>query len=250
MSDADNRFEQVVNEDAEPRRLNLIAMVLDRSGSMAPVMDEAIGAFNDQIRTTREATEDQPIDVLVSLVTFASEVDEPVYWNVPLHQVNEFTKADYIPGGWTAMRDAVGFTIDRLKQHPDIDDENTTVLVVIISDGAENNSREYSPEALAERVNACQDTNRWTFVYEGANQDLAKVSQATRIAKGNMLGFDATVQGMQQSGMLRQQSVTSYYRGVGTGEVTCSTNFYNQTGGTGRALDIQDNMRYTGDTED
>lgn len=227
MTDAENRFEQIVNEDVEARKTNFVAMVLDRSSSMHSIRDEAVGAFNEQIRTIREATEGQNIDVVVGLVTFSNRVDEPVFWNLPLHDVPELRPEDYIPSGMTAMRDGVGFTIDRLKEFSNINDEDTSVLVVVISDGHENNSREYSSEMLANRIKECQDTGRWTFVYEGANQDLSVVSAETNIPTLNTLSFDASASGMGQSRGIRRLATNRYYRSCAVG-ATQSRNFYDR----------------------
>lgn len=233
MTDADNRFEQIANDsdetEAEDRRTNFLVMVLDRSSSMSSLRQQAIEAFNSQLSTIRETTQGQPIDVLVSLVTFSDTVDPPTYWCVPLSEIAELTPETYVPNGMTAMRDGVGSAISRLSRHELIDSPNSSVLVVVISDGKENHSIEFTPQQLADLITEKQNTGRWTFVYEGANQDLTEVAEDTGIYLGNTLGFDASVQGMDTSRLLRREATQRYYTMASTapvGAAVASADFY------------------------
>lgn len=226
MTDTEQRWDDVVNEDNQLERTNFLVLVLDRSSSMASLRAEAIGAFNEQLKTVREATEDTNVNVLVSLVTFAGRVDTPELWCTPLHQVLDLTEDNYVPQGMTAMYDAVGYTIQELQEHPLINDENSSVLVVVISDGHENSSREFDSPKLAAIIKEMQDSGRWTFAYEGANQDLAVVSMNIGINRGSTLSFVADAVGMAISGQIRQEASRQYYSNVSKGLATQSTSFY------------------------
>jgi uncharacterized protein YegL len=233
MTDVEQRWDDVVNEEEDPRKTNFLVMVLDRSGSMNPIRDEAIGAFNDQIRQVMESTEGQNIDVLVSLVTFSGSVDEPEHWCVPLHNVSNLVQSDFVPGGMTAMYDAVGFTINKLNEHPLINDPDSSVLIVTISDGYENSSRNFTSESLATMVKEMQDSGRWTFAYEGANQDLAEVQASTGFNIGSTMSFDANVQGMAASTLTRSRASQAYYTSAiaaPAGEAFASESFYSPDG--------------------
>jgi len=231
MTDAETRWDDVVNEDNAPeeevvRRRNYVAMVLDRSSSMSSIRQETIDAFNEQIRTIRETVEEQPIDVFVSLVTFADFVDDPVFWNIPLSDVADLNLDTYAPNGMTAMVDGVASTIERLSEIETIDDDNTSVLVVVLSDGAENHSRRYSSEQLAAMVTEKQNTGRWTFVYEGANQDLTEVSKGTTIPVANTLSFTADTAGVRGMSTSRQRATANYFNDIAGGVATASASFY------------------------
>ena len=177
--------------------VNRVAIVLDESGSMDPMRKEAIDAFNDQIKTIKAGGEKQ--ETTVSLVKFNTEVPEPVFWELPVENVRRITTRDYRPNGMTALLDAIGLTIDRLAALPDAEDSNTSFLVIIISDGEENNSKEFSHAAIAERIENLEKTERWTFVFLGANQDMLKVAQNFKITMMNVAEFQACPVGVRDA---------------------------------------------------
>lgn len=204
---------------------NYLMMILDESGSMSSIKQQAINAFNEQIQTVKKVKD--KIDVAVSLVKFESDVSI-VLDNVKIDSVEELNQTSYNPSGGTAMYDGVGKALELLKARPDINDEGVTVLVLIISDGEENSSKIYKSEQIAGMVSALQATGRWTFTYAGANQDLSKVSKSLGIPMGNMSVFQATAGGMSANNSLRSLSTQGLYASYSTGE-TQTTSFYNQT---------------------
>jgi hypothetical protein len=182
----------------EPILRNHIAIVLDESGSMAAMRREIMEAFNEQVETIRESAMDQP--TTVSLVKFNTSVPDPVYWTRSVDVMHPLREEDYSPHGLTAMLDAVGLTIDRLRALPDAESENTSFLVLILSDGQENNSRRFTYADIAERIEELEHTDRWTFAYMGANQDLAAVAEGLSIPRSNMLAFHASPDGVASAG--------------------------------------------------
>jgi len=200
---------------------NRIAIILDRSWSMDNMRDQAIKMFNEQVDTIIEENED--MDTKVSLVTFTTNVDEPEVWNKPIDSLGKLTKRSYQPDGMTAMYDAVGMTVDKLRALPEADDENCSFLVIVISDGMENASREYSSPMLASRVKKLQDKGNWTFTYLGAEQDLTQVSAATGIKLDNMQVFTASAGGMRGASASNIGGMTKYFnsRKMGATSVSC-----------------------------
>ena len=191
-------------------------LVLDASGSMGTMRDEAMSAFNEQLRDIRQATKDSDIKSRIGFVKFASTVQDIDIWDRPIGKVNNLQKKDYKTGGLTAMLDGVGAAIDKLMDLEDIDDENTSVLVNIISDGNENNSKEYSFERLSNKIKGLTKTGRWTFTYTGANQYLSVLSERMNIPSGNMSGFVATSKGMEISNLTRSKGMSNYFSSLDT----------------------------------
>jgi len=179
------------------KQITRTALILDRSGSMATMRAEAIGSFNDQLKVIQEEEEEGSKNY-VSLLTFATFVDKPHFENAPAASIPVLTEDRYKPSGGTAMLDAVGSALDLLEASPDATDENTSFLVVVISDGQENSSREWKWKTIAERVKKLQDTGRWTFVYLGANQDLSEVAKNMHIPTSNTMSFTGA-QGLTRS---------------------------------------------------
>jgi uncharacterized protein YegL len=183
-----------------------VAFVLDRSSSMGSCVDETIYGFNQQIDTIQKS--DNAENTLVSLWTFSchNKVKE-VYVDQPVSHMQRLSKENYIPDGMTAMQDGVGDAITKLAS---LDDGDTAFLVLVISDGAENDSRRYDAEKLATLVKQKQDTGKWTFVYIGANQDLSKVSASTGILRGNMTNYNSSPIGTKQM-YTRASAATAQY---------------------------------------
>src|SRR6266702_1708626 len=109
----DLSLEQNPQGSLAPAKRHYVAIVLDRSGSMSNVLDATINGFNSQVDAiNHEATP----ETYVSLVTFGSEVT-PVYFNRRNGHINKLNHYTYKPTGWTALYDAVGYTINRLEMN-------------------------------------------------------------------------------------------------------------------------------------
>jgi uncharacterized protein YegL len=209
-----NKMEAVMEElnDGEKKIKNYVLFILDRSSSMETIRSEAVDAFNRQIKDTKKALEGKDhLDVEVSLVTFSTRVDTPEIWCRPLDEIKPITTEDFVPSGWTAMYDAIGYAISRIQEQPDINEDTTSVLVIIVSDGGENNSIKFNATHISTMVKEMEDTKRWTIVYEGANIDLKEVRQSTGLSAGNSLLFDASNAGMHASGQSRAVATSNYY---------------------------------------
>jgi Mg-chelatase subunit ChlD len=105
----------------------------------------------------------------------------------PLSTVRPLDRETYTPGGGTPLLDAMGRTImwmDLLKPQPE------RILVVILTDGAENASREFTRPQIQDLIRSREATSSWTFVYLGANQDAWAAGEALGIARGNRAGFE------------------------------------------------------------
>lgn len=182
---------------AQPRvnraRLELlktrIAIVLDRSSSMNQMRAEARDVFNKQVETIRQGQ--AGVDTKVSLVTFSTGVDNPTIWNRPVSEIRPLGENDYQPDGMTALYDAIGSTIDKLQELPEAENEHTSFLLIIITDGGENNSHKYKPTEVASKLKELQETDRWTITYLGSNQDLTEVKESLGLHAANMLSYDS-----------------------------------------------------------
>jgi len=193
-----------------------VFLLLDKSGSMGSVKAETISHFNEQLQTVK-SSEIRNMENIVSLTTFNDSVQE-VFFKKAAADVQELTPESYEPRGMTCMLDAIGTVIDKAKKIEDINKENVSCLVVILSDGMENSSRKYSSNDVAERIQSLQDTERWTFAYIGANQDLSTVSKQLNIPKGNTLSFDSSSLGVTNMAKKQRRYLSGYFtaRSYGT----------------------------------
>lgn len=171
------------------RIFNLI--IIDESGSMQSIKKEAIDSVNETIQTVRQAqNRHDEQEHFVSLITFNDDV-KTVYECVPVKEIKELTAETYLPNCCTALYDAMGMSLNKLRQEvTDMD----KVLVTVVTDGYENASREYSGKAIKALVDELKDKG-WIFAYMGANQDVEEV--AATISITNVMNFDATSAGVQ-----------------------------------------------------
>jgi hypothetical protein len=205
-----------------------IGFVIDRSGSMEPLTNEVITGFNEQIETIKK---ENP-KAKVTLVSFATTVKEH-FFNHTVDSLEPFTKESYKPSGWTALYDGVAHTLDRMNSLPDANDPNTVFLVTVISDGMENQSKEFAgpkgQKALAEKIKKLQETGRWTITYMGANQDLGKVSRDMGIPVANTMAFEATEGGYATGQHVNKTQLAKFLRSTGVGGSSlASKNFYSK----------------------
>ena len=198
-------------------------IVLDQSGSMGSVRDATISMFNEQVDSI--LTNSKNIDTNVSLVTFSSVVNEPTFWEEPVDKMAKLTEKDYYPSGLTAMLDAVGFVINKLRELDDADKKDVVFLVSIVSDGYENNSREHSYESIAKLIKDCEATKRWTFTYLGANQNLADVANKMNISINNTMKFCADSVGVKNASFASSNMRSVMYSAYSDGDTQSDSAF-------------------------
>ena len=231
-------------------------IILDRSGSMQAIKQEAIDFFNGQLTAIKEGTaltqdqEDQKapegrkiriseenkpsqkLEVVVSLVTFSEHVDQ-VVWLQPVDKVSPLISGDYICQGTTALYDAIAETIKGLEQADE--EEEGKHLVIVVTDGEENSSRRFVGEGgrieLKQMIQKLKDTGRWTFAFLGSGQDLPELQQSLGMSAGNMYGA-AGARGptgreafAMASGITREATV-SFLQDITEGGVCSSDDFY------------------------
>ncbi len=163
---------------------NLI--ILDESGSMSCIKDQALSGLNETITSISSAIEEDPDQVhKVSLVAFNTEHQNYIFDLTDAKNCHTISSHDYQPDGGTPLYDAMGNAFSKLKKtiKPD---ENFRVLVTVITDGMENASREYSANAIAMIIDGLKKDN-WIFTYIGANQDA--VEEASKLNISNSMNW-------------------------------------------------------------
>ncbi len=161
----------------------LIGFVLDKSGSMDVIRDATISGFNEYKNDQAKRS-----GTLMSLMMFDTEFVR-VCGVVPAAEVADLDYASYAPGGCTALYDAIGHTIKGVDDHIARHGRPGKVLVVIMTDGMENASREYDRQRIFRMIEERQDNRDYEFVYLGANQDAYAVGRSMGVREGRMLNF-------------------------------------------------------------
>lgn len=175
------------------RVFNLI--ILDESGSMKSIEEQAIGAVNETIQTIRNAQEKHENQVhFVSLVVFNSDEVRTVYDAFEVNKIEELSKEQYSPSSCTPLYDAMGNALTDLQKKVS---DNDNVLATIVTDGYENASIEYNVASIKSLVDSLKEKG-WLFAYIGANQDSRSVGQSIGIR--STLNFEATYKGTRRMG--------------------------------------------------
>jgi uncharacterized protein YegL len=172
--------------------LTEIVAILDKSGSMRGLTDDTIGGYN----TFLEEQKAVPGDVNLTTILFNHEY-EALHQRVNIHKAKNITNTEYVAKGNTALLDALGKSINELGsalQNTDEKDRPGKVLFLIITDGAENSSREYSLEKIKEMVELQRNTYNWEFIFMGANID--SFSTANSMGIGRSFNYSATGEGI------------------------------------------------------
>lgn len=175
----------------KPSRIELV-MILDKSGSMHGLEADTIGGFNAMIEKEKKLG----IDVRVTTVLFNDKMDR-LYEHREIRSVRPLTERTYETGGTTALLDAVGDTILHMEQSGAADRQGTKVIVVIITDGMENASTEFTKAKVKELISDKQEKAGWDFIYLGANIDAAEEADAIGVRKANAVTYKNTSSGVR-----------------------------------------------------
>jgi hypothetical protein len=195
-----------------------IVIILDRSGSMSRIASDMCGGFDAFLADQRKLD----AACTVTLVQFDDRY-ETVYAGRPLRDVPPLV---LVPRGSTALYDAIGRTIDgvgaRLAHlapaaRPD------QVIFVIITDGEENASREYSHARIVEQIAHQRAKYSWEFVFLGAGENAIATATNFGIARANAAVFVASA-GLHAQGVFRgvSDNLRGYRISGNTGDVQAS----------------------------
>lgn len=193
-----------------------VFVILDRSGSMSSVSDATIKGYNDYLKQLRKEAK---AEVSWSLTLFDDRIEEPVV-NTPVNDVPLLNNKTFVPRGSTALIDAVCRT---LKDRQSDVKKGEKGIVVIITDGYENASREYSSEQLRDMIAKLEAKKNWTLTYLGANQDAWETAKSFGIQRGNANTYAATERGTTTAFAAMSVSTS----GLANSGQMRSANFYN-----------------------
>lgn len=166
--------------------LTLIAALLDRSGSMEDCRRATETGFDELMAKQRT----EPGQAIVTLSMF-DDVYENVYANVPLAQVRPLK---LLPRNMSAMLDAIGRFVTEVGEHLaslNEADRPGTVICLIMTDGLENASQEWTWGAVHALITQQREQYNWKFIFLGANIDAIDVGSRIGVPKGTSLTYSA-----------------------------------------------------------
>lgn len=123
-----------------------------------------MGSLNGFITNQKQIPLDEGAEARLSLVYF-NDKHRYILKDKPLFEVRTLEPSDYQPQGGTALFDAIGSVITAQQS------KAGSTIVVILTDGEDNASREYKRETIMTMIREMESKHGWQFVYIGANQD-------------------------------------------------------------------------------
>ena len=168
-----------------PQEENLdLIFLMDRSGSMGGSELDTIGGFNSLIQREKK----KELNTHVTTVLFDDKY-EVLYKRKPIAEVKDLTDKEYWVRGCTALLDAVGKTINTLDKEID-----NKVLFVIMTDGMENASKEYTKDQIRSLIN----NHNWEFLFIGADIDSFSEARSIGIRKSHVANYRKSKEGFRE----------------------------------------------------
>lgn len=190
----------------------LIVTILDRSGSMRPLVNATIEGFNSMLKDQKEA----PGKALWTMVQFDDKYDV-LTQEVPIELVRPLNTETFVPRGWTALYDALGRTIrdvgERLAKLKE-SQRPGKVIVTVFTDGAENASTKFKGSVVKDMIEHQRSKYNWEFVFVGSTEEAIRDAQLN-------LGFNITEQYAATAGGIKRASADHSrrllsYRSIGS----------------------------------
>jgi uncharacterized protein YegL len=193
--------------------------VVDQSGSMSGSEGPTIEGFNSQLKTLQQLKQEFPENEYVVSVTFFEDEVMDLVQFAPIEQIKMLSRESYKPGGLTALQDGIGKSIEaiRRKYDKEIQQDEASVVMVILTDGGENASKFYTRYLIGEMIKELDNTGKWTFSFLGAGLDALSVSHNLNIRRENIMSYDKqNICGMMDD---MSESIRTYERAKSSGNL-------------------------------
>lgn len=172
--------------------LTELVFILDKSGSMSGLEADVVGGYNALLAQNRVAEG----EAVVSTVLFDGGV-RVVHDRVPIAEVHPLSLKDYVPGGCTALLDAVGGAVryhERVQKILPDEYRPAHTLFCITTDGMENSSSRYTYRQVRTMIAAAKKRG-WEFLFLAANIDVAAEADRLGIDRDCAVSYEATSEG-------------------------------------------------------
>lgn len=185
-----------------------LVFILDKSGSMAGLESDTIGGFNSMLEKQKAVDG----ECCITTVLFDNGY-ELLYDRIDIRAVSGVTEKEYQVGGSTALLDAIGRTIHKIGtvQKNTADEYRADkVMFVIITDGEENASREYSVEKVKAQIERQKEKYGWEFIFLGANIDAVQTAGRFGIASARAMNYVPDAEGTALNFEVMSHAVMSF----------------------------------------
>ena len=188
--------------------LTELVFILDKSGSMGGLETDTIGGYNAMLAKQQEVEG----ECHITTVLFDNNY-ELLYDRIDIKAVSPISEKEYKVGGSTALLDAIGRTIHKIsnaQKHTADDYRAEKVMFVIITDGEENSSREYSAEKIKAQIEMQKEKYEWEFIFLGANIDAIETAGRFGISADRAQNYHSDSEGVELNFRIISEAVSKY----------------------------------------
>lgn len=163
-------------------------IILDQSGSMSDCVNQTLKGLADQRKEILAIANEFPDqEIRVGLTVFDHNI-ELKYSNLSVTELSRMNSFHYQPNGQTALLDAIGMSVAATQRL--MINEGDSAVIIILTDGYENASKEYSHKQIKEFIQAKEETGKWSFTYLGATLDAVEIARSMNIKAENSFAFE------------------------------------------------------------
>ncbi len=163
-------------------------IILDQSGSMSDCVNQTLKGLADQRKEILAIANEFPDqEIRVGLTVFDHNI-ELKYSNLSVTELSRMNSFHYKPNGQTALLDAIGMSVAATQRL--MVNEGDSAVIIILTDGYENASKEYSHKQIKELIQAKEETGKWSFTYLGATLDAVEIARSMNIKAENSFAFE------------------------------------------------------------
>nr|WP_300090365.1 vWA domain-containing protein [Sedimentibacter sp.] len=192
--------------------LTEMVFILDKSGSMSGLEQDTIGGFNSMLERQKK----EEGEALVTTVLFDNNYDL-LHERMNIRNVDFLSSREYFVGGSTALLDAIGRTINRISKSISESSEQFRpgkVIFVIITDGMENSSREFTFRKIKDMIELKKSKYAWDFIFLGANIDAAETASNLGIDEERAANFCPDSEGTMLNYKVVSEAVSNFRKGI------------------------------------
>lgn len=173
----------------------LLGFIIDNSGSMERIKDDTEGGLQAFINEQKASLQEGE-----TMECWLREFDTlytEIYSRKPLEEVPVYRLT---PRGATALLDSLHrFIVEvgaDLNSRPE-EERPGKVIMVVLTDGEENSSREITPEVLKDLIKQQEEVYSWDFTFLGANIDAVSVGASYGFRQDKALTYGANSAGVE-----------------------------------------------------
>lgn len=190
------------------KNLTELVFILDKSGSMSGLEKDTIGGFNSLLDQQRKVDG----ECVITTVLFDNRY-ELLHDRIDIRAVQPITGKEYFVGGSTALLDAIGKTIHKIgavQKNTTEDYRAEKVMFVIITDGEENASRNYSSMQIRQMIQRQKERYGWEFIFLGANIDAVETAGRFGIDADRAVDYVPDGEGTELNYRMMSQTVATF----------------------------------------